>query len=60
MYVKKYETAYHIHMDNLDFRGLYIYIVGFISSDTNIITVCQKEKPDDYNIVSKWFERNPE
>lgn len=60
IYVRKYETVYHIHMDNLDFRGFYFYIFGSISTTDNLITVCQKEKPDDYNIVSKWIEQTPE
>lgn len=59
IHVRKHETKYYIHMDNLDFRGLYIYIFGFISSDTNMITVCQTKEPRDYDIVSKWFEQNP-
>ncbi len=39
-------------------KGWLIYGSGIINSDNTTITVCEKEDPVDYKIVTDWISKN--
>ena len=48
-------SQYHINFINQNITGFIIYGSGNIESHENSITICEKNNPQDYKIVSNWI-----
>jgi hypothetical protein len=50
--IVKETNKYEIHMITNYFSGSHFYGSGYISSDKNIIDICEKENKQDYDIIT--------
>ncbi len=52
-------NKYYIHIINKNINGFAFFGMGSISSENDVITVCQNTDPFDYKIVTDWINYNP-
>jgi hypothetical protein len=53
-------SEYHIHLNsktNWSIGGSAIIFWGN-SDDEEVVKICSKERPEDYELVSKWIKKN--
>jgi hypothetical protein len=55
----KQPSKYRIYLTNSHFSGSMIFTSGYISSDSNIIEVCENKQPQDYRIITNWIKNMP-
>ena len=54
--IKSCQNKYYIHMNNnKNINGFIIISVGALNTTDNIIEVCEKEDPVDYQIITQWI-----
>ena len=57
-FIKFNPKEYKIELSTNYFKGTMILGSGEIRSHESIITVCEKEHPDDYKLVTEWITKN--
>ena len=50
------ENRYTINMLHFDIKGSMLFGSGYLDSD-NEITICKKEDPQDYGVMSNWINQ---
>ena len=55
--IVKKPSMYHIHMSNNGIDGLFLFSSGFVSSENNIIKVCEKKNKQDYDTITELIEK---
>ena len=52
----KTPNKYYIHMKNNRVDGFFFLSSGSISTEDNIITICEKNNKPDYDIITKLIK----
>ena len=52
--IEKYGSKYQVHLDPISLDGLMLVGSGWIKTENNIITICQKKNDLDYKIMENW------
>jgi len=55
----KQPSKYCIYLTNSHFSGSMIFASGHMSSDSNIIEICEKKNEQDYRIITNWIKNMP-
>ena len=53
-------NKYKIQLATNYFDGFWLLGSGSIKSNSYEVTVCEKEHPEDYKLVTKWINKNSE
>jgi hypothetical protein len=54
VHIEKNKEIYKLHLHNHRMDGFFFFGCGGLDSENNIIKVCKKEHPKDYDIMEKW------
>ena len=57
-FIKFNPKEYKIELATNYFNGSLILGTGTIISNSYEVTVCEKEHPDDYKLVTEWITKN--
>lgn len=52
------ENLYIVSLSNSSIDGTSICSLGWINSSFKQFTICSKNNPDDYKIITKWLDTN--
>lgn len=56
IHISKYSSSYKIYLHNNDFSGFLIMSTGFLSSNHNVINICEKKNKQDYDTIANFIE----
>lgn len=54
--ILNYNNKYYIHMSDKHFGGVLVSGCGSLTTDDNIIEVCENKHKLDYIIVKEWIK----
>ena len=55
----KKPNKYFIYMNESYISGTLFLSSGYVSSDRNIIEICENKQPQDYRIITNWIKNIP-
>jgi len=50
-------SKYYIYMKNDSFRGTFIFGLGGVSSDINVIEICSEKNKQDYDTITDFIKK---
>jgi hypothetical protein len=53
----KGQSKYYIYMKNDSFRGTFIFGLGGVSSDRNVIEICAEKNKQDYDTITDFIKK---
>lgn len=53
----KTPNKYYIYINNHSFSGFTLFGVGLISSNQNILEICEKKDKNDYDIITEFIKK---
>jgi hypothetical protein len=56
IHISKLQSSYKIYLQTNDFSGFLIMSTGFLSSNHNIINICEKNNKQDYDTITNFIE----
>lgn len=54
--IMKYPSKYYIHMNDNTISGYFLVTVGNLSSNQNLIEICENKNKQDYDIITDFIK----
>lgn len=55
--IVQYPSKYYIYMKDNNLSGFSIFSFGFLSSNLNVIPICEKNNKQDYDIITDFIKK---